>query len=144
MSASRPFISPVRTSAEASRATAFLFHRDPRTGCPIEQPLEMEACELIVGMLADVRCESRNCTGIGSLQLSERIQVTRCRRVFELLHPDWLEGTQRLSPTPQNEVADRPALKVLDLAASIALTQMRVPSCLLAASSRAATLMVSP
>jgi hypothetical protein len=32
-------------------------HRDPRTGCAIQEPLEVKARELVLGMPADVRRE---------------------------------------------------------------------------------------
>ena len=91
-----------------------------------------------------MRCKGSHRAGIACFQFGKRVQITLRRGVFVLCIPKRFECTQSLDPTPQNKVADRSASELFHLAASVALAHMRVPSCLLAASSRAATLMVSP
>lgn len=76
----------------------------------------MEARELILGMLADVRCESGSYTRSAQFQPAKGIQITLGCRILKLFSPHWLERTQRFGFTTQNKVADRPAVKSIDLA----------------------------
>ena len=41
-----------------------LIQDDPRAGCAIQQPLEVEAGQLIVSAPANMRGESRHCAGV--------------------------------------------------------------------------------
>ena len=94
---------------------AALVQGNPCSGRAIQQPLEVEARELIVRLLADMRCECGDCAGIAGLQLGKGLQIALCRWVFVLFDPKRLEGTQRLGPAPQHQIADRSAAEVLDL-----------------------------
>ena len=68
-----------------SPATAASVHRDPRAGRAVQQPLQMEAGELIVRALADLRREGRQRAGIARFQLGEGLQIARRRRIVVLL-----------------------------------------------------------
>jgi hypothetical protein len=50
-----------------------LIQGDLRSGCAIQQPLEMEAGKLIIGVLANMRREGRHCAGVAGFQLGERL-----------------------------------------------------------------------
>jgi len=50
-------------------------HRDPRPGCAIQEPLEVEAGKLIVSVLTDMRRERRHCAGIAGFQLGKCVQI---------------------------------------------------------------------
>src|SRR5271169_4105267 len=54
-----------------------LFHRNPRARRAVQKPLEVEACEMILRLLANMRCEGRDGAGIAGLQLGKCIEVIR-------------------------------------------------------------------
>src|ERR1700719_395933 len=72
----------------------------------------MEAGELIVGVLADMRGESSHCTGVSGKELGECLQVALCRRGLVSLTGKRLEGAQSLSSASQHQLAHRSAPKV--------------------------------
>ena len=75
----------------------------------------MKTGKLIIGVLADMRCERRHCAGVGDLQLGEGFEIALCRGVFVLLDTERLEGRQSLGPAPQHQIAHRSAPELLYL-----------------------------
>ena len=105
----------------------------------------MEACELILWLLSDMSRERGNGLCAASLELSKRIQVALVSGITILLSTKGLEDTERLRSLPQDQVADWLSAEPFHLICeSCAGTDAESPSSLLAASSCAATLMVSP
>ena len=68
-----------------------LFNDDPRTTCPVQKPLEVEAREGIVGVVADVRRKSCHRAGIAGLKLVERLHIAPGGRSLELFNAHRLE-----------------------------------------------------
>ena len=104
----------------------------------------MEIHEAVVGAQPHERGEGRRRAGIALLELGEGFEILRGRRVGIGFRGQRLEGAQRLRLAAQHEIADRAAAETSARSVTFALTQMRVPSCLFAASRRAAVLIVSP
>src|SRR5665213_1190936 len=50
-------------------------HRNPGAGGAVQEPFEMETCELVLRLLADMGCESSDRAGVIGLQLGECIQI---------------------------------------------------------------------
>ena len=104
-----------RHSAKALQLTArssLLLHNDPRAGRTVQQPLEVKAGELIIGVFPNMRCKTRHRTGIAGFQFGKRLKITLCRGVFVLLASEGLKSAQSLCPTPQNKVTSRSALEI--------------------------------
>ena len=92
-----------------------LVHGDPRAGCTIQQPLEVEAGKLIISALTNMPGECRNCAGVACFQFGKCLQITLCRGIFVLVDPKGLEGAQGLRPAPQQKVPHRTTAEVLYL-----------------------------
>ena len=74
-----------KTSRGTEAGAAPSVHGDPCAGCTVQQPLEMEAGELIVGVFTNMRCKGRDRAGIARFQLGKRLQITLCRGILVLL-----------------------------------------------------------
>ena len=94
----------------------------------------MEASQRIVGVQPDQGGEGRHRRNIAGFELGEGFGVLGRRRTFERRRRQRLEGAKRFAATTQHQIADRPPSKFLELSATAALTQMRVPRNLLVAS----------
>jgi hypothetical protein len=110
----------------------------------VKQAPQMEASQRVVGVQPDQGGEGRHRRNIAGFELGEGFGILCRRRTFERRRRQRLEGAKRLAATTQHQIADRPPSEIPELSATAALTQMRVPRNLLAASSRAAILIVSP
>ena len=131
--------SPMTTKDGASH---ILIHDDARAGRAVQQSLQVKARELIIRPLADMRRKCGECRRIARFEFRKRIQVaTRCRIVVLLARQRLESANASVLPRSIRSPTGRPQNT---LAASCALIQIRVPSCLLAVSNRAATLIVSP
>ena len=97
------------------RQVTALVHNDPRAGRTVQQPLEVKAGKLIIGVLANMRCKGCHRAGIAGFQLGKRLQITLRRGIFVLLASKGLKSSQSFCPTPQNKVADRSAPEILHL-----------------------------
>ncbi len=84
--------------------------------CAIQQPLEVEARQLVLRLLADIGGEGRNRAGIVGFELGEGIQVSLGGGVVILLGAQRLESAQRFGLAAQHQIADRPAAEAIDLA----------------------------
>ena len=117
---------------------------DLRARRPIQQPLEVEARELILRFFAGRgrrTQQGRQKRRLPAWHMhSNNLLLLRCC-VFGAKR---FKCSQSFSLAPRYKVALPDSREVSTLPASVALTQMRVPSCLLAPPDRAATLMVSP
>src|ERR1700759_5130626 len=90
-----------------------LFQLYPDSLGAVEQSLEMEARERIVGMHADQSGEGRHRAGVFSLELGEGFGVLcRCQRRKGLV-AQRLIGAKRLAAAPPHAVADRTTLEIL-------------------------------
>ena len=110
----------------------------------IEQPPQMKAGQRVIRMLPNKGCEGWHCRDVVGLQFGKGFGILLRRRRLEYRRQQWLVGAKRLTPPAQNEIADWPPAEIFRPSATVALTQMRVPRNLLAASRRAAVLIVSP
>jgi hypothetical protein len=86
-----------------------LVHNDPRAGRTVQQPLEVKAGELIVGVFPNMSRKGGHRTGIARFQLGKGLKITLCRGIFVLLASKGLKSAQSFRPAPQNKVADRSA-----------------------------------
>ncbi len=66
---------------------ARLVHLDARAARAVEQPLEVEAGEVIGGIFADMGGEGRHGAGIAGFQLGKGLEIALGRRVVILLRP---------------------------------------------------------
>ena len=89
-------------SLAAHRSLQPLVHNDPRAGCTVQQPLEVKAGELIIGVFPNMRCKGCHRAGIARFQLGKRLEITPCRGTFVLLPSEGFESTQSFRPTSQH------------------------------------------
>src|SRR5580692_6314227 len=71
----------------------------------------MKSGERIVGMLANMRCKSRHCTGIAGFKLRVCIDITFGPGRLVLLDAQRFECVERGTLAPENEITHRPAAK---------------------------------
>src|ERR1700749_4251316 len=90
----------------------YLFELHPDALGAVEQSLEMEARERIVGMHADEGGEGRHRAGVFSLELGEGFAILRGCRRRKGLFAQRLIGTKRLAAAAQHDVTHGPALEV--------------------------------
>ena len=121
-----------------------LLQGDPDSGRAVEETLQVKARERVRATAVYEALERQNRAGLSGFHHGECLQVSSRPRVGKFRGLQRLEGRigsdrplKMRSPTGR---ATKPSARD----ATSPLTQMRVPSCLLAASSRAAMLMVSP
>jgi len=103
------------TNFRAVEGATPLVQDNPRAGCAIQQPLDVEAGKLILRLYTNMRCEYRDCTGVARFQFAKCLQITPRRGIFVLFRPQWLEGTQCIRPAPQQKVPLRAAPEVFHL-----------------------------
>ena len=139
---SKPEPSCGRETSLPSRTV--LGHVDPRSDAAVEQALQVILGERIAPAVPDQGGEGGNRAGIARFELGEGGDVSRvCRLALSSgvsgsnTRIGWLRPRSTRSPTGRPK---KPSAR----SAAAALTQMRVPSCLLTASRREAALMVSP
>jgi hypothetical protein len=79
----------------------------------IQQSLEVEARQRIVGVRPDKSGECRHGRGAARFELCKSLRILRHRRGLEGIRRERLIGTQRLAAATQDQIAQWPVLKVL-------------------------------
>ena len=91
---------------------AALIHRNSRPGRSIQESPQVEGRKLIFRVLANVACESGNCTRIGRFELGKRIHITFCGGTIILIYAKGFKRTHRLGSPSQHKVTDRPPTEI--------------------------------
>src|SRR5215813_15424891 len=73
----------------------------------------MEACELVLWLLSEMRRKGGNSARIACFQLGKRLQITLRGRIIKLFGSKGFEGTQGLRSTSEQQITNRPPMEIL-------------------------------
>src|SRR5262249_60290582 len=73
----------------------------------------MEACELVLWLLSEMRRKGGNSARIACFQLGKRLQITLRGGIIKLFGCKGFEGTQGLRSTSEQQITNRPPMEIL-------------------------------
>src|SRR5262245_15825816 len=73
----------------------------------------MEACEVVLRLLSEMRRKGGNGARIACFQLGKRLQITLRGRIIKLFSPYWFKGTQGLRSPSEQQITNRPSMEIL-------------------------------